>query len=221
MNKVNVKLTDTQLKKLKTAVKNKTGTTLRMSLKILDGNDLPHELLLTRQKTKLRNAFNSNMSTDVKLSKAQISKIIQSGGFLGSLLSKLAGPLMKVAVPLAKNILAPLGITAAALAIDAGIQKKICGSGRLLSTTLIHSDKEMNDIMKIVQAFEDSNILLKGVTKTIKIETKEQKGGFLSMLLGTLGANLLGNIVTGKGLVRAGSGNKKRKGIVRAGYGKE
>ena len=128
---------------------------------------------------------------------------------------------MKVAVSLVKNISASLGITAAALAIDAGIQKKICGSGRLLSTTLILSDKEMNDIMKIVQAFEDSNILLKGVTKTIKIETKEQKGGFLSMLLGTLGANLLGNIVTGKGLVRAGSGNKKRKGIVRAGYGKE
>ena len=91
---------------------------------MLDGNDLPHELsLTTRQKIKLRNAFNNNMSTDLKLSKAQISKIIQSGGFLGSLLSKLACPLMKAAVPLAKNILAPLGITAAASAIDAGIQK--------------------------------------------------------------------------------------------------
>ena len=75
-SKLSVKLTDTQLKKMKTAVKNKTGTTLRMSLKMLDGNDLPHELLLTRQKTKLRNAFNNNMSTDLKLSKAQISKII-------------------------------------------------------------------------------------------------------------------------------------------------
>ena len=86
---------------------------------------MPHELLLaTRQKTKLRNAFNNNMPTDLKLSKAQISKIIQSGGFLGSLLSKLAGPLMKVAIPLAKIVLAPLGITAAALAIDAGIKKK-------------------------------------------------------------------------------------------------
>ena len=85
---VNVKLSDKQLKKLKAAVKNKTGTTLRMSLKMLVGNDLPHELLLTtRQKTKLRNAFNNNMSTDLKLSKAQISKIIQSGEFLGSLLS--------------------------------------------------------------------------------------------------------------------------------------
>ena len=81
-------------------------------------------LLTTRQKTKLRNAFNKNMSTDIKVPKAQISKIIQSGGFLGSLLSKLAGPLMKVAVPLAKNILAPLGITAAASTVDAGIQKK-------------------------------------------------------------------------------------------------
>ena len=124
-NKINVKLSDTQLKKLKTAVKNKTGTTLRISLKMFNGNNLPHELLLTtRQKTKLRNAFNNNMSTDLKLSKAQISKIIQSGGFLGSLLSKLAGPLMKVAIPLAKNVLAPLGITAAASAIDAGIQKR-------------------------------------------------------------------------------------------------
>ena len=124
-SKVNVKLTDTQLKKLKTAVKNKTGSTLRMSLKIFDGNNLPHELLLTtRQKTKLRNAFNNNMSTDLKLSKARILKIIQSGGFLGSLLSKLAGRLMKIAVPFAKNITAPLGITAAASAIDAGIQKK-------------------------------------------------------------------------------------------------
>ena len=114
-SKVNVKLTDTQLKKLKTVLKNKTGTTMRMSLKMWDGNDLPRELLLTtRQKTKLRNAFHNNMSTDLNLSKAQISKIIQSGGFLGSLLSKLAVPLMKVAVPLAKNILAPLGITAAA-----------------------------------------------------------------------------------------------------------
>ena len=124
-NKVNVKLSDTQLKKLKTDVKNKTGTTLRISLKLFNGNNLPHELLLTtREKTKLRNAFN-NMSTDLKLSKAQISKIIQSGGFLGSLLSKSAGPLMKIAIPLAKNVLAPLGITAAALAIDAGIPKKI------------------------------------------------------------------------------------------------
>ena len=88
--------------------------------------------------------------------------------------------------------------------------KKILGSG---NTTLIISNEEMNDVIKIVQALEDSNILLKGVT-----ETKEQKGGFLSMLLGTLGASLLGNLLIGKGIVRAGSGNNKRKGILRAGY---
>ena len=124
-NKVNVKLSNTQLKKLKDAVKDNTGMTLRINLKMLDGNDLPHELLLTtRQKTKLRNAFNNNTSADIKLSKAQINKIIQSGGFLGSLLSKLVGPLMKLAVPLAKNVLAPLRITAVASALDAGIKKK-------------------------------------------------------------------------------------------------
>ena len=136
---------------------------------------------------------------------------------------------MKEAVPFAKNILRPLGITAATSAIDAGIQKKIHGSGTM---PLIISNKEMNDITKIIQALEDSNIFLKGVTKTIKIERKEQKGGLLSMLLHTLGGSLLGNILAGKGIVRAGSGrrslnsstsywNKKGKGIARAGYGKE
>ena len=124
-NKVNVKLSDTQLKKLNTSVKNKTGTTLRMSLKMFNENDLPHELLLTtKEKTKLRNAFNNKVSTDLKLSKAEISKIIQSGGFLGSLLIKLAGLLMKVSIPLAENVLVPLRITVAASAIVAGIQKK-------------------------------------------------------------------------------------------------
>ena len=121
-SKVNVKLSDAQLRKPKTTVKKKTGTVLRMNLKILDGNDMPHELsLTTRRRTNLRNAFNNNMSTDLTLSKAQIFKIIQSGEFLGSLLSKLVGPLIKVAIPLAINVLSPLGITAAASAIDGGI----------------------------------------------------------------------------------------------------
>ena len=189
----NVKLTDTQLKKLKNSVKNKTGRTLRLNLKIFDGNDLSHDLLLTtRQKTKLRNSFDNNISTDLNLSKDQISNIIQHGGFLGSFLRKLAGPLMKVVVRLAKNVLVPLEITAAVSA-----KKKKHGSGR---TTLIISNKEMNDIMKIIQALEDSNILLKGVTKTINNETKKQKGGFLNMLLGTLGASLLGNLLVRKGI---------------------
>ena len=103
-NKVNVKLLDSQLNKLKSAVKNRHGMTLRMSIKMFNGNNLSCELLwTTRQKAKLRNAFGNNMSTDIKLSKTQISKIIQSGGFLRSLLSKLTDPLMKVAVPLAKE----------------------------------------------------------------------------------------------------------------------
>ena len=162
---------------------------------MLDGNDLPHELLLTTgPKAKLRNAFNNNKSTDLKLSKAQISKIIQFGGFLRSLLSKLAGPLMKVANPLSKNVLALLRVTAGASAFDAGIQKKRHGSG---TTTLIILNKEMNDIMKIVRLLEDSSVLLKGVTKTIK-NKKAKKGGFLSILLSTLGASLLGKLLSGK-----------------------
>ena len=79
----------------------------------------------------------------------------------------------------------------------------------------------MNDVIKIVQALEDSNILLKGVTETVKNETKEQKGGLRSMLLGTLGASLLGNLLTRKGVVRPGYGNNKGKGVVRAGYGNQ
>ena len=115
-----------------------------MSLKIFAGNDSSHELLLTiRQKAKLINALNNNMPTDLKLSRAQISKKIQFGWFLGSLLSKLEGPLIKVPIPLAKNVLAPLEITAASSAIDTGIRNKIHGSR---TTTLIISNEEMNDI---------------------------------------------------------------------------
>ena len=142
------------------------------------------------------------MATDIKLSKAQIKKLIQSGGFLGKLLSKLAGPLMKVALPLAKNVLTPLGLTAAMSAIDGSTQKKIHGSG----IKLIIEQEDMKDIMKIIEALENSGILLKGISKTIENGTKEQRGGFLSMLLGTLGASLLGNLSTGKGIRRVGNG---------------
>ena len=182
-SKVSVKLSDRQLKKQKIAVENKTEPTLKMNLKMLDGNDLPHELLFTtRLKKKLRNAFNNNISTDLTLSKAQIYKIVQSGGFLGSLMS-MSSLLMKVAIPLAKNVSAPLGITAAVSAIDAGIQDKIHVFGRPSSRTLLISNKEMNDIMKIVQALEDSNILLERVTKTIKSEAKISKRGILKQLV--------------------------------------
>ena len=117
---------------------------------------------------------------------------------------------MKVALPLAKNLLAPLGLTAAMSAIDGSIQNKIHGSG----VKLIIEQEDMKDIMTIIKALENSGILLKGVSKTLKNETKEQKGGFLSMLLDTLGASLLGNLLSGgKGIMRAGDG------IVRTGSG--
>ena len=106
-------------------------------------------------------------------------------------------------MPLAKNVLALLGLTAAMSAIDGSIQKKINGSG----VNLITEQEDMNDIMKIIQALENSGILLKGVTKTIENETKEQRRGFLGMLLGILGASLLDNLLTGgKGMMRAGDG---------------
>ena len=180
-----------------------------------DNTNFPHELLLTnRQVTNIRKAFAKNTSIDIKLSKTQLSKMIQSGGFLGNLLSKLAGPLMKVAMPLAKNVLAPLGLTAAMSAINGSIKKKMLGSG---ATTLIIANDEMNDIIKIVKSLENSGVLLKSVSETIQHEAKEQRGGFFSMLLGALGYSLLGDILSkglpGKGVIRAGGG------IIRAGYG--
>ena len=124
-NTVNAKLSNSQLNKLKSVVKHKQGTTLRMNARIFSSQDLPHELLLkTRQTTKLRNAIENKMSTDIKLSKAQISKIIQSGGFLG----KLLDPLLKPGLSLLKSVIKPLGLlglTAASLAIDAGLKKSM------------------------------------------------------------------------------------------------
>ena len=165
-SKVNCKLTNVQLNNLKRAVKSNEGATLRLCIRNFNKDERPQELLLTtRQNTKLRNALNNNSATDIKLSKAQIKKIIQSGGFLGKLLSKLAGPLIKVALPLAKNVLAPLGLTGAMSAIDGSMQKKI-------------EQEDMNDIIKIIKALENSGILLKGVSKAIKNETKEKKVDF-------------------------------------------
>ena len=217
-SELNCKLRNVQLNKFKKAVKSSERATLRLGIKNFNKNEHPQELLLTtRQNTKLRNAISNNLTTDIKLSKAQIKIIIKSGGFLGKLLSKLAGPLMKVALPVAKNILAPLRLTAAISAIDGSIQKKIHGSG----VKVIIKQEDMNDIMKIIEALENTGILLKGVSKTIENETKEQRGGFLSMLLGTLGASLLGNLLTGgKGIIRAGDGIVHAgDGIVRAGEG--
>ena len=153
--------------------------------------NFPHQLLLTnRQVANIRKAFANNSSIDIKWSKTQLSKMIQSGGFLG----KLIGPLQKTELPSIKNVikpfpksvLIPLGLTAAAPAADAGIHRIILGSG---NTTLIISNNEIEGIIEIVKSLEDSGFLLKGVTETVQNEVKEQKGGFVSTLLGTLGAS--------------------------------
>ena len=218
-NSLNVKLSNSQLNKLKPSIKNENDVVLRISSNMVgnsnDNANFPHELLLTnRQVANIRKAFANHSSIDIKFSKPQLSKMIQSGGFLGNLLGKLPGPLMKVAMPLAKNVLAPLGLSAAMPAIDGSIKKKMLGSG---ATTLIISNDEMDDILKIVKSLEDSGVLLKGVIETIQHEAKEQRGGFLGMLLGTLGASLLGDVLSkslsGKGVIRAG------EGTIRAGYG--
>ena len=212
-NRLNVELSNSQLNKIKSAIKNETEVVLRLSSNMIgdDETNFPHKLLLTnRQVSNLRKAFANHLSADIKLSKTQLSKMIQSGGFLGRLL----GPLLKTGLPLIKNVikplakivLIPLGLTAAASAADAGIHKKILGSGN--NTTLIISNKDMDDLIKIVKSLEDSGLLLKRITESVQNEIKEQKGGFFSMLLGTLGASLLGKLLTGKGV------NKKGKGYI-------
>ena len=140
-----------------------------------DETNFPHKLLLTnRQVANLCKAFAKHTSPDIKLSKTQLSKIIQSGGFLGRLLGPLIRtglPLIKSVIkPLAKSVLVPLGLTAAASAADAGKDKKILGSGH--DTTLVISNDNMEDILKIVKSLEDSGIVLKRVTETIKNESK-------------------------------------------------
>ena len=157
-----------------------------------DEVNFPHELLLTdRQIFIIRKTLSHNSSADIKISKTQLSKMIQLGGFLRKLLGpllKLGLPLIKnVIMPLAKSVLIPLGLTAAASAADAGIHKKILGTGRRHSsssashntTTLIISNKNIVDHIKIVKSLEDSGLLLKGVTESVQNEVKEQKENFL------------------------------------------
>ena len=188
-NSLNVKLSNSQLSKLKSAIKNENDIVLRLSSNMVgnsnDNTNFPHELLLTnRQVANIRKAFAKNTSIDIKLSKSQLSKMIQAGGFL----SRRLGPLLKTGLPLMKSVikalaksgLIPLGLTAAASAADAGIHKKILGSGKRPldsalphnNTTLIISNDEMDEILKIVKSLEDSVVLLKGVSETIQHEAK-------------------------------------------------
>ena len=187
-NSLNVKLSNSQLNKFKSAIKNETEVVLRLSSNMIGDNEtnFSHKLLLTnRQVSNLRKAFANHLSADIKLSKTQLSKMIQSGGFLGRLL----GPLLKTGLPLIKNlikplaksVLIPLGLNAAASAADAGIHKKFLGSGHdnNNTTTLIISNKEIEDIIKILKSLKDSGLLLNRITETVQNEVKEQKGSFL------------------------------------------
>ena len=165
-NSLNVKLSNAQLNKLKSAIKNKTEVLLISSLNMIgnsdDGTNFSYKLLFTnRQVANLHNVFANNSSTDIKLSKTQLSKTMQSVGIFRRILVpllKTGVPLMKnINKPLTKSVLIPLGLTAAALGADAGIHKKILGSG---NTTPIISNDEMEDVTKIVKSLEDSGLLL-------------------------------------------------------------
>ena len=185
-NSLNVKLSDSQLNKLKSAMKTESEIVLRSSPNMIGDNEtnFPHQLLLTnRQVANICKAFTNHSSIDIKLSKSQLSTMIQSGGFLGRLLSPLlkAGLrlIKNVIKPIAKSVLIPLRSTAAASAADAGIHKKILESGHNHSlhntTTLIISNNELEDIIKIVKPVEDSGLLLEGVTETVQNKVKKQK----------------------------------------------
>ena len=193
-----------QLNELKLRIKNGTEVPLKISSNVVgdsnDKNNFQHKLLLINiQVSKLHKTFANGSSANIKVSKTQVHKIGQSGGFLGRPL----GPLLKTGLPLIGNVLKPLakrvlillGLTAAASATDPAIHKKVFRSG---VTTLIISNEEINDIVKIINSLEESSLLMKGVSKAIKNKAKEQNGGFLGMLLGILGASLLENVLTGK-----------------------
>ena len=174
---LNVKLSNSQLNKLKLAIKDETEVVLRLSSNMISDNEtnFPHKLLTNRQVANLRKAFANYSAANIKLSKTRLSKMMQSGGFLGRLL----GPLLKTGLPLITNVIKPLaksalvslGLTAAAAAAaDAGIHKKILGSGHNNTTILIITNNEIEDIIKIVKSLEDSGLLLEGVTEQLKMK---------------------------------------------------
>ena len=153
-------------------MKGNNGTTLRIGNKNFNKADLLHELFLTQtQINKLKEKVENNMSTDIKLSKAQINKLIKSGGALGSILARFSPKLIKPALSLGKNILAPLGLSAAMSATDAVIDKKIHRHG---TKTIKFSNKDLDDMTKIVKALEDSDVLMKEITKTLKNDIKKE-----------------------------------------------
>ena len=165
-------------------------------------------MLTNRQAANLRKAFANHTSTDIKLSKAQLTKM-QKGRFL-----RYLAPLLKSRLPLLKSVIKPLGmlgLTAAASATDAAIHKKVLGTGN--HTTLIFSNDDLNDLLKAIKSLENSGILLDGITETVKNKVKKQKGGFLSTLFSVVGLALLSSMFSGKGVIRA------VEGTIRVGYG--
>ena len=204
-NTLSIKLSNWQINRFKSGIKNGTEVTLKISSNVVgdsnDENNFLHKLWLTNtQVSRLCKAF-ANGSSANTTSKTQLHKIRQSGGFL----SRLLGPLLKTGLPLignilkplAKSVVIPLGLTAAvAAATDAAIHKKMFRPGCPLdlayhATTPITSNEEINDIIKRVKSLGESGLLIKGVSETIKNEAKKQKAGFLRMLLGASGASLL------------------------------
>ena len=180
-----VKLTNTQLNKLKSAAENKPGTILRLTKKNFEDEELPHELFLTtRQTTTKGNVFANDISTDIKLRKAQISKITQSGGSFGSWLGNLGKKtLTNIAIPLARDNLPALVSNLTSNAINK-FERKISGKEAVRAGkrfTLFISNEDMNDIIKIIKSLEDSGVLIEGVTETVKHEIKNKKVDLLEL----------------------------------------
>ena len=214
---INAILTENQLSKLRHALRNNEGVTLRIDNKTVgDGN---HELLLTRsQINRLTNAYNP---VDIKFSRKQLRAMGQRGGFGFGFL----GPLLRSTIPsLAKNVVAPLAVQAAASAVDAGVQKAIHGSGNRMNKKFklcINSD-ELKDILQVIAALEHSGAIMEGITETVADKIEKQEGGFLPMLLGSLAASLLPSLLgiksSGRGGVRAGEGGVRAGEMVGEGY---
>ena len=212
-----LKLTNTQLNKLKSAAKNNTGPILNVNKKNVEDEELPHELFLTiRQTTKITNAFANNMSTDIKLSKTQISKIIQSGGSFGSWLGNLRKKApTNIAIPLARDSSPVLVSNLTSNAINK-FERKISGKEAVRAGRgfyLFISNEDMNDIIKIIKSFEDSGVLIDGVTETVKHEIQKQKGRFPGALLEPLAASIVQPVISSvvkviseRGVPRAGGG---------------
>ena len=214
-NTLNIKWSNSQLSKLKSGINNGTELTFKISMNVAgelnDTNNYPHKSLsCNTQFWRLGKSFANCLSVNIKLSKTQLHKV----------LGRLLGPLLKNGLPLignalkilAKSVLIPLGLTAAAPATDTAIHKKMFDSRArppdLASSNILN--KEMNDIMKIIRSLEEPGLLIKSISETIKNETKQQKGGFLS-ILATLGASLLGNLKTGQGAIETSQGQCKSR----------